>query len=582
MISKRLIELLLCFCLVAVTTARAQVQKVSVSVLGARDVPSALVQKALEQIGTPRQQSAYRVSAQHAVRDVYARQGYFDADIDSIQVMAGKDSSDVSVLVSISEGCRYLVSKVSITGLRAVDTQNVLDALETKPDSALNPQTIGNDALRILSFTERMGHPFASVRVANIMPVPMDGAIYCAVEFAADEGDEVYIGEVAVHGNDLTSSDVIIRELRLDRNEMWTPELTDRLRKRLDRLNFFASIDEPALYRRDTLYGLLVRVREGNTNSFDGIIGYQPGSNGEKGTVTGLVNLSFRNLFGTGRRVDARWERSSSTLSELEFHYLEPWLAGLPVNVSAGFLQRVVDSSYVRRNVDIKATLLASEAIQLSITGQAIRLIPATTYSANPLASSSTYNAGLELYIDTRDNIYNPASGVTFRNSYTGGYKNISATSTLPASKEFMQRIEIDAFACKRVTGGFVMALALHGRELDGSRIDAGDLYHLGGALTLRGYREEQFSGNRSVWSNLEARYSLGKKSYAFLFYDAGYILLSRDDSQQREEMKLFRQGYGIGARIETPIGVLAVSYALGTGDTFTTAKIHFGLVNDF
>jgi outer membrane protein insertion porin family len=34
--------------------------------------------------------------------------------------------------------------------------------------------------------------------------------------------------------------------------------------------------------------------------------------------------------------------------------------------------------------------------------------------------------------------------------------------------------------------------------------------------------------------------------------------------------------------RIETGLGIMGVSFALGKGDTFGTAKIHVGLVNEF
>jgi outer membrane protein insertion porin family len=40
--------------------------------------------------------------------------------------------------------------------------------------------------------------------------------------------------------------------------------------------------------------------------------------------------------------------------------------------------------------------------------------------------------------------------------------------------------------------------------------------------------------------------------------------------------------GYGAGLSIETGIGVLGVSYALGQGDAFSDGKIHFGILNEF
>jgi len=47
-------------------------------------------------------------------------------------------------------------------------------------------------------------------------------------------------------------------------------------------------------------------------------------------------------------------------------------------------------------------------------------------------------------------------------------------------------------------------------------------------------------------------------------------------------KQKNFFTVFGLGLNIETGIGVLAVSYALGKGDTFSDGKIHFGIINEF
>jgi hypothetical protein len=39
-----------------------------------------------------------------------------------------------------------------------------------------------------------------------------------------------------------------------------------------------------------------------------------------------------------------------------------------------------------------------------------------------------------------------------------------------------------------------------------------------------------------------------------------------------------FLYGFGLGLNLETALGVLRVSYALGEGDTFSDGKIHFGV----
>jgi outer membrane translocation and assembly module TamA len=42
------------------------------------------------------------------------------------------------------------------------------------------------------------------------------------------------------------------------------------------------------------------------------------------------------------------------------------------------------------------------------------------------------------------------------------------------------------------------------------------------------------------------------------------------------------KYGYGVGIRLETSLGNIGVSFALGAGDSFTQAKLHISLINDF
>ncbi len=509
-------------------------------------------------------------------------QGFLNAGAIATVVRIAEDSSVLHVRITITEGCRHIVTAVRIAGTPPLPEEALLQDLATRPGGLLSPAALRADAMQLLTRCDEAGHAFATTGINAIHVTERGDSALAVVEFLVDAGDRVTISEVTVQGNDITQPGVITRELRLAPDEAWTPGLPDRLRRRLERLTFFSSVAEPALYQRSTRHGILVRVTEGGANHFDGIVGYQPGrTTDEQGTLTGLVNLSFRNLFGTGRRIDARWERPSSSLTELELRYLEPWVLDWPVNLQGGFFQRFVDSSYVRRAFDARISLMLSESMQVAATVQSVRVIPS---SSGPLAApaSTATNAGLELFIDTRDNPWNPFAGIVFRNSWTGGSKTIAGTERIAAGSEFIQRIEIDASVFQETFRSTIIALALHARELRGSRLDLSDLYRLGGALTLRGYREEQFTGTRLVWGNLELRYSLGRRSYAFVFLDAGHIFQEEDASQDRTGMQVFRHGYGVGGRLETPLGVLAVSYALGQGDSFTTAKIHFGLINEF
>ena len=52
-----------------------------------------------------------------------------------------------------------------------------------------------------------------------------------------------------------------------------------------------------------------------------------------------------------------------------------------------------------------------------------------------------------------------------------------------------------------------------------GPFFEESDLYRLGGTNTLRGYRENQFLGSRIFWSNLEYRFLLTQRTFAFRIF---------------------------------------------------------------
>jgi outer membrane protein insertion porin family len=110
------------------------------------------------------------------------------------------------------------------------------------------------------------------------------------------------------------------------------------------------------------------------------------------------------------------------------------------------------------------------------------------------------------------------------------------------------------------------------------------DEYKLGGIKSLRGYREEEFSGSTIAWTNMEYRFLLDGDSRFFLFMDYGYFerkVLS-DDGVAYRRISGQKLGYGAGLRIDSKAGLLGLDYGLGQNDSFSQGKIHFGIINRF
>jgi outer membrane protein insertion porin family len=333
--------------------------------------------------------------------------------------------------------------------------------------------------------------------------------------------------------------------------------------------------------------GLLIRVKEGNTSTFDGVIGYLPATAaGEGGYFTGLASISMRNLFGTGRKLSVQWQREDKQSQELGLRYLEPWVFNIPANLTGGFFQRQQDTSYIRRVIDVKGELMLSDELSIALTLGSENVIPSLDTTVNRVFKSSTITLGLELQLDTRDDIYSPTRGAHYLTDYQYGKKSTSnvpdaLVSHVPARAN-TQKITLDMDFFQSTFSHQVAAVGFHGRELQSGQLEESEMFRFGGAKTLRGYRENQFLGSRVAWSNFEYRFLLARRSFFYGFIDAGYYSRPADELRAIPKSEAFKYGYGIGIQFESGLGNLGVSFALGQGDTFTQGKIHVGLINEF
>ena len=536
--------------------------------------------------GTVYSPQQFELDQRNIIRN-YQDNGYTDCRLSSTNAVYNFDSSGVTLEVIIEEGQQALIGDINITGNKLFTAEEIKNSIDTKIGTVLSSITLNSDMTELLNMYEKKGYTFASVSVTDISQYETGGAQKLRVKIKIDENDRIKIDNIKIEGNTETKENVIAREIALGEDNSITKENLIDIRRRLENLGYFESVEQPKILKYKNSTVLLIKVKEGNTNTFDGILGYVPPTQSDdNGYFTGLVNLSIRNLFGTGRKVEARFKKEIKTTQELELEYLEPWVLGYPLNMNFSFLQRIEDSSYTKRNLSLKTDALVSKKITLSAIFNFERVIPNTTNNVFTLFDSRVLGAGAEIKYDSRDYVYNPYSGLLYRTSYSVGQKKIYNTASFPNLNipgDFTVQkgaMDIDFYYSffKRQSS----LIGLHGVEIRSPRFEAADLFKLGGNSTVRGYREGQFLASRAAWGNLEIRYSLTRRSFAAIFYDAGYYLKPADDLYNIPSQEGFIYGYGLGVRIETALGMFGVSYALGKGDSILEGKIHFGLINDF
>ena len=92
--------------------------------------------------------------------------------------------------------------------------------------------------------------------------------------------------------------------------------------------------------------------------------------------------------------------------------------------------------------------------------------------------------------------------------------------------------------------------------------------FAVGGIDTLRGYRDDQFKGNRMFTTTLEYRFPIVKRVQGAFFTDIGNAW----DTDSSSSGTGFKAGYGFGVSVVSPFGPVRVDYAFGNQGS----RIHF------
>lgn len=518
--------------------------------------------------------------------DFYHDQGFYHCVIDSAIARIDSSQRQAAVIIFLNEGPRFHLQSLRFRGDSLPEWTN---RVETKSGQPLNVSRLQQDIEFGLTRAENAGRPLAEIRIdsleINSLPT-RSGEIKLVLHQEA--GPLIRINEITVQGNQLTRARVITRETRIRTGEIYRQNQIDKIPRRLLRLGFFQTVDPPELYLKENgVAGLLIKVQESRANQFDGVIGYIPGTSTQKGYFTGLLDLSLGNLLGTGRKISAHWEKKSRESQAFTFGYLEPWILNYPVHAGFQFQQLIQDSTYLQRNWEGKIELPITENLSAFTQFGTQSVIPDSLgMQTLGIPRSTAQFITLGLRYDTRDDLLNPRRGVFYQTSLKLNRKHSSVFQgiTLPAAVlgDFnQQEISFDLETYLEIFPLQVLSGNVHTRQISSNEdyIPLPEQFRLGGARTLRGYREEQFTGTRMAWLNLEYRYLLSRRARVFAFADLGYFSRMTQTKIRVEDHKF---GFGFGLRIETRLGIMGVDYGLGEGSGLLGGLIHVGLVNEF
>ena len=508
------------------------------------------------------------------VVQAFHREGWLDARVDSLApANVEKDRGDL--VVWITTGPRHEIGRVTFDGLTRIDEAEARTLTGLVPGSAFRAERVDQGLARLVAAYEARGFPAAT---ATVLDFARRGA-EVDLDVRVVESDSIVVRAVEFEGATVTKRSVMEKSMG---NVVGLPYNRARLaqsRQRLADLGVFTSVGEP----RVEPFGaggarVIVPVTEAQANSFDGAVGYQ----GDTKTLTGLADVRLDNIGGRARQGQLFWQGRGKGRSEFRVRYAEPLLFGLNLKGEVQLTQLNEDTSYARTRIAGRFTFGIGGGGRVFLGAARDRTVMELGDVEH--ANATTTEAGFEL--DRRDDPFLPRRGTAFRLASGTGFKKETLRPEGTGSTRATQ-VVLHAFGqANRATGRAAGARS----ELEGALrltnepiVPAYDLDLVGGATSLRGYREGEFHVAR--WAVLRLEYGVytQQAGRVFAFLDQG--VLDRpflDEAGEAQNSTLYRAGYGIGVEAPLAIGRLGLMLGYGKGDGPLDGKIHVRLTSRF
>lgn len=496
--------------------------------------------------------------------------GYPFASVANAEIQTDTSRRFATLSIRIDEGLPAVVDTLHLEGpFSDEDRDELRSKLRHRKSEPFQANRWTDDLEILAAHFEAQGYPFVSIQTDSLVPDFRQNNVGITLSVRVFPGRRVRIQDVAFAGNDKTNLTLLQRIAAYPDSTLYSPELAERGRLKLQRTGWFSKIEPPKLFQDfDGNYGLLYTVHEQPTTNIAGALGYVPDNSGSGGFV-GTVDVRFANLMGTGRAFDIHWQREDIRRHSFHLSYSEPFVFGSPIHLAAQLGQEVEDSLYVAFNAQLRASTAIKDRWELS--GELLR----RNVSADSLASGpdsvrlDLFGGRGELRLDTRDNPLNPHSGALY---------TISSQALHSIGGDGPDEIYKNAFSFEQIipfTKRWVsyVATRLEEAKTTGGVLPTSEWIRFGGAGSVRGYAEKHLAAPRAGWANIELRTLLGPVSRFFLLADIA--ALDRDDLE-------WKSAYGLGIQLRTGPGIFQVAVAAPAGGGFSKMVVHAKAVATF
>ena len=468
-----------------------------------------------------------------------------------------------------------VLKEVRIEGNTVEKTKDLMDLVTVQKGKMLNGRILQENVQAIQEKYRADGYILAKISDLNIA---QDGTLTIKISEGILEGYKV-------KGNKKTKEHVILREMRQKPGEPFNANQARRSMQRVYNLGFFEDVNvkmNPGIEPNAVI--MEIDVKEKRTGSFGIGAGYSSADG-----MVGMVSISDSNFRGMGDTISLSYEMSGNDTDArgYSFMYRRPWLDKKETAGTVRLYNRTYEYDDYNSNGD------HLESFMRKYSGEELTLSrPVSEYSTNFVTLKNrkdkyvkhtengtagnrstnipwlhknfgtTRSITIEHVTDTRDNVYEPTTGsrASLSAEFAGFGGDFSFQKYMISDTQYFKVGRSQVFAVRGQYG------------LGNGSISEYNQFRLGGQDSIRGYREDQFRGNRMALASIEYRFPIVSKVTGAIFTDYGGAW---DRGLTPEHM---HGSVGVGLGLNTPIGPLRLDYGRGSQG----GRVHFRVGGTF
>lgn len=416
------------------------------------------------------------------------------------------------------------------------------------------------------------------------------------------------LDSIRINGKAGISNSYMQQYLGIPRNSVYNSQKLSLVDKKITD-NSFVSATQPSkvnMLGSGAVLDLFLKPKK--SSRFDIIIGLLPdATQSGKLLITGDINLDLQNAFGSGEKILFKWQQLQKKSPRLNMGFSKPYLFSTPYGVDASFNLYKKDSQYLKVNAtvglmynfssDTYGKLFSNFQITTLLAGAVDTLKIKSSGKLPEINDVSSVNIGLNYFSSKTNYKFNPTKGFEFEGTLLTGLKKIKVNADILSisdpqfdyrkiydslqNKQYQLRLNFVLSKYFKLKNASTLKVSVSPGLFLSPSIFANELFRIGGYNLLRGFDEESIYADKYFVASTEYRLLTGINSHLFSFVDLGWV-----GNKISNTSNTFA-GAGIGLVLETKLGLLNVSYAVGkqSNKDFRlreASKIHFGYINYF